>query len=97
MIIAATRDNGFVKWGSDANWKCFRTSPEFVYKFATKEAADTIKANEYEMPKILGDDRAILCSQYTSSDGTVKNFIVDGSMGDLSTIKDERRKTKDES
>jgi hypothetical protein len=81
MIIAATRDNGFVKWGSDANWKCFRTSPEFVYKFATKAAVDTIKANEYEMPKILGDDRAILCSQYTSSDGTVKTFTVDGSMG----------------
>ena len=75
MIIAATRDNGFVKWGSDANWKCFRTSPEFVYKFTTKEVADTIKANEYEMPKILKDDRAILCSTY---DG--KNFAIDGSM-----------------
>lgn len=82
MIIAATRDNGFVKWGSDANWKCFRTSPEFVYKFVKggKEQADTIKANEYEMPKILGDDRAILCSQYTLPDGTVKTFSVDGSM-----------------
>ena len=75
MIIAATRDNGFVKWGSDANWKCFRTSPEFVYKFTTKDVADTIKANEYEMPKILKDDRAILCSTY---DG--KNFAIDGSM-----------------
>ena len=75
MIIAATRDNGFVKWGSDAKWKCFRTSPEFVYKFTTKEVADTIKANEYEMPKILKDDRAILCSTY---DG--KNFAIDGSM-----------------
>ena len=85
MIIAATRDNGFVKWGSDANWKCFRTSPEFVDKFTKNNGIvvdrDTIKANEYEMPKILSDDRAIFCSQYTSSDGTVKSFIVDGSMG----------------
>ena len=78
MIIAATRDNGFVKWGSDANWKCFRTSPEFVYKFVKggKEQADTIKANEYEMPKILGDDRAILCSAYAD-----KKFSIDGGMG----------------
>lgn len=78
MIVAATRDNGFVKWGSDANWKCFRTSPEFVYKFVKggKEQADTIKANEYEMPKILGDDRAILCSAYAD-----KKFSIDGGMG----------------
>lgn len=75
MIIAATRDNGFVKWGSDQSWKCFRTSPEFVYKFVAKEDADTIRANEYEMPLLLKDDRAILCSTY---DG--KNFSIEGTM-----------------
>ena len=81
MIIAATRDGGFVKWGSDASWKCFRTSPEFVNKFVDKTTADTIKANEYQMPLILKDDRAILCSRYTASDGTIKDFTIDGAMG----------------
>jgi hypothetical protein len=60
--IAATRDGGMTPWGVAENWKCFRTSPEFVYKFLSKTAADTTKANEYAMPQIAGDDRAILCS-----------------------------------
>ena len=60
--IAATRDGGMTPWGVSENWKCFRTSPEMVYKFAKKSMADTIKANEYQMPIALGDDRAILCS-----------------------------------
>ena len=60
--IAATRDGGMTPWGVAENWKCFRTSPEFVYKFLSRTAADTTKANEYAMPQIVGDDRAILCS-----------------------------------
>jgi hypothetical protein len=61
--IAATRDGGMTPWGVAENWKCFRTSPEMVDMFVTKEkGADTIKANEYQMPLIVGDDRAILCS-----------------------------------
>jgi len=60
--IAATRDGGMTPWGVAENWKCFRTSPEFVYKFLSRTAADTTKANEYAMPQIAGDDRAILCS-----------------------------------
>jgi hypothetical protein len=49
-----------------------------VYKFAPKGAADTIKANEYVMPTILGDDRAILCSQ--SDSNTVQTWKLSGSM-----------------
>lgn len=65
--IAATRDGGMTPWGVAENWKCFRSSPELVYKFVDSESAKTIKANEYEMPlelQKLGiqDDRAILCS-----------------------------------
>lgn len=60
--IAATRDGGMTPWGVAESWKCFRTSPEFVYKFVDRTGADTTKANEYEMPIKLGDDRAILCS-----------------------------------
>lgn len=62
--IAATRDGGMVPWGVSTSWKCFRSSPEFVYKFVEKDKAGKIKANEYEMPihPDVMDDRAILCS-----------------------------------
>lgn len=66
--IAATRDGGMTPWGVSENWKCFRSSPELVYKFVEdKEIAKNIKADEYHMPlelQKLGiqDDRAIFCS-----------------------------------
>lgn len=65
--IAATRDGGMTPWGVSENWKCFRSSPELVYKFVDKSMTNTIKANEYQMPLELAklgiqDDRAILCS-----------------------------------
>lgn len=62
FVIAATRDGGMTPWGCSMNWKCFRSSPEFVGKFFNISAATSIKANEYEMPALAGDDRAILCS-----------------------------------
>lgn len=62
FLLNATRDANMMPAGSADSWKCFRSSPELVYKFASKEMADTVKANEYNMPTILGDDRAILCS-----------------------------------
>ena len=62
-VIAATRDGGMIPWGIGENWKCFRTSPEMVYKFfPDKTEASTIKADEYHMPALANDDRAILCS-----------------------------------
>lgn len=67
FVINAVRDANFIPSGSADSWKCFRSSPEMVYMFADPEAADTIKANEYEMPIILKDDRAILCSQSDSN------------------------------
>lgn len=62
-VIAATRDGGMTPWGVAENWKCFRSSPELVYKFFSEMAAEGIKANEYEMPALAKDDRAILCSK----------------------------------
>lgn len=62
-VIAATRDGGMIPWGIDANWKCYRSSPELVNKFfKSLEYAETIKADEYHMPELAKDDRAILCS-----------------------------------
>lgn len=61
-VIAATRDGGMIPWGISTSWKCFRTSPELVYKFFTRDEADAIRADEYHMPAEAGDDRAIFCS-----------------------------------
>jgi len=57
--------------GSADTWKCFRSSPEFVYKFVDKIKAASIQANEYEMPAKLGDDRAILCNHTEAKDWTL--------------------------
>ena len=62
FVINMVRDGGMIPAGSSDTWKCFRTSPEFVYKFVDAEKAEEIKAHEYEMPVLLGDDRAIMCS-----------------------------------
>jgi len=74
-VIAATRDGGMTPWGVAENWKCFRSSPELVYKFFSQMAAENIEADEYEMPKLAKDDRAILCSKT----GT-KTWTLDGEM-----------------
>lgn len=75
--IAATRDEGMTPWGVGENWKCFRTSPEMVEKFFNLSYAETIKANEYEMPALANDDRAILCSYVAGNPNTWK---LDGGM-----------------
>jgi hypothetical protein len=74
FVIASPRDAGITPWGVSESWNCFRTSPEFVYKFRpediTLDSLKKIKANEYQMPIILGDDRAILCSYVAESGKT---------------------------
>lgn len=74
-VIAATRDGGMTPWGIATSWKCFRTSPELVYKFFNQMAAENIEADEYEMPKLAKDDRAILCSKTEE-----KSWKLDGGM-----------------
>ena len=67
FLVNATRDAGWLPSGSDDSWSCFRSSPELVEKFVDLTTAATIKENEYNMPTVLGDDRAILCSKSDSS------------------------------
>ena len=76
-VIAATRDGGMTPWGIGENWKCFRTSPEMVEKFFNLAYAETVQANEYEMPALANDDRAILCSYVEGNPNTWK---LDGGM-----------------
>lgn len=72
FVIAATRDGGMTPWGCSMSWKCFRTSPELVHKFFGEHATDGVKANEYEMPALAGDDRAIFCSYVEGNPNTWK-------------------------
>ncbi|MBQ0153270.1 MAG: RagB/SusD family nutrient uptake outer membrane protein [Bacteroidales bacterium] len=68
FLTAAMRISGMVAWGASDQWSCFRSSPTLVYNFTRpagyvdQDVSTKIKANEYEMPKVLKDDRAILCS-----------------------------------
>lgn len=69
FLVNMVRDAGMVPAGSADTWKCFRSSPELIYKFVSAETAQNIKADEYQMPALLGDDRAILCS-YVDANST---------------------------
>ncbi|MDY2942540.1 MAG: RagB/SusD family nutrient uptake outer membrane protein [Paludibacteraceae bacterium] len=69
FLVNMVRDADMVPAGSADTWKCFRSSPEFIYKFVDEETAPTIKADEYQMPALLGDDRAIMCS-YVDANST---------------------------
>ena len=73
FLLNTFRDANMVPSGSDDSWSCFRSSPELVAKFVNLDQASSIKAHEYEMPEILGDDRAILCSynKYVASVDTL--------------------------
>lgn len=62
-LVCMTRAAGMLPWGSTDKWECFRTSPEMVEVFLNGKTAAMIKADETQMPELLGDDRAILCSQ----------------------------------
>lgn len=80
FCIAATRTGGMTPWGCSANWTCFRSSPELVYKFfPNKSVAVNTKANEYKMPVLVKDDRAILCSAYKSKTWKLEGGAANGS------------------
>lgn len=70
FLICAMRDAKFIPSGSTDSWSCFRTSPEFVYQWVDPLTAPTVLADEFHMPTLLGDDRAILCSDCDSTTST---------------------------
>ena len=72
MLIGANRNPGMMAWGIEAEWHSMRTSPTMVDKFLAPMGIDRNTAmemvyNEYEMPAVLHDDRAILCSDGQST------------------------------
>jgi hypothetical protein len=67
MLIGANRLQGMNAWGIESEWHSMRTSPTMVDKFLAPMKIDRNTAmemvyDEYAMPYVLHDDRAILCS-----------------------------------
>ena len=67
MLIGANRLQGLIAWGIESEWHSMRTSPTLVDKFLKplnidRETAKNMIYTEYQMPDVLHDDRAILCS-----------------------------------
>lgn len=70
FYCSAFRDANYNYFGISDTWSCFRTSPEFVAKWVDLAAADTIFKDEFAMPAVLGDDRAIMRSVNAGSTDT---------------------------
>lgn len=69
--VAAMRSALMNPYGSIDGWTCYRSSPELVQLFEKASVAKKIKADEFEMPAQVGDDRALFCSQVKDADGNV--------------------------
>ena len=68
FLVAAARDKSvYVNPATSEGWAGYRCSPEFVEKFISLDKTETTLYNEFDMPKQLGDDRAILCSLLNDS------------------------------
>ena len=93
FLVAACRDkNVYVNPATSEGWAGYRCSPEFVAKFIDITKTETTLYNEFDMPTVLGDDRAILCSKLNTgahvvvADTTIKtadSIRTRGDMGDF--------------
>lgn len=63
FLVAGARDkNVYVNPATSEGWAGPRSTPEFLSKFIDLSKTSTTLYNEFDMPTVLGDDRAILCS-----------------------------------
>lgn len=74
FVVCAVRDANWMPCGSTDSWSCFRTSPEIIGAFVDLTTAATLQDHEYNMPALIGDDRAIFCSYYRYAEGTHKEW-----------------------
>jgi len=84
FLIAGPRYGGMNAWGIESEWHALRTSPTMVDKFLKplnmdRSVAEALIYDEYEMPTILNDDRAILCSDGMNTTDK-RNFELKGDM-----------------
>ncbi len=92
FLVAACRDKTvYVNPATSEGWAGFRCTPEFVDKFIDVSLTGTTLYNEFDMPGILGDDRAILCSKLNTGKPVVKadttlladSLVTRGNMGEF--------------
>lgn len=60
-MVCMTRAEGMLPWGSTDKWECFRASTSLVDVFCNNPTE--VHADEYHMPALLGDDRAMFCNE----------------------------------
>ena len=82
FLICGPRYGGMNAWGIEAEWHALRTSPTLIDKFLkplkmSRSTAEEMIYDEYQMPSMLGDDRAILCS-YGLNTPKKRNFVLSG-------------------
>lgn len=92
FLVAGCRDKTvYVNPATSEGWAGFRCTPEFVDKFIDVSLTGTTLYNEFDMPGILGDDRAILCSKLNNGKPVVKadttlladSLVTRGNMGEF--------------
>lgn len=72
FLVAGARDkNVYVNPATSEGWAGPRSTPEFLSKFIDLSLTSTTLYNEFDMPTVLGDDRAILCSKLNTDDPVV--------------------------
>ena len=77
FLVNCFRDANWMPSGSTDSWSCFRSSPEIVEAFVDLTTAATLQDHEYNLPSLIGDDRAIFCSYYQYAPGTHKEWDPD--------------------
>ena len=83
FVIAGSRTNGMNPSGTTEQWECMRTKATLVQKFFPDlNVARTVKADEYTMPALAGDDRCLLVSEVKSEvDEVTYSATLDGGAG----------------
>jgi len=72
FLVLACRNTDYMPANSPDGWAGYRSTPEFLSKFLDVDTAANVLKNEFEMPALLGDDRAIFCSVLTNDKPVVQ-------------------------
>ena len=90
FMCSAFRDKNFNSFGISDTWTCFRTSPEFLAKWAKDGKINNIKnlkGDEFTFPTLLGDDRAIIYNRNSSTDTySLKGSMANGKFYDCWSV-----------
>lgn len=102
FLVNATRDAGNLPSGSDDSWSCWRSTTTLIDVWFDRDAALNINtaataagykcADEYAMPALAGDDRAMLCAR-TIKEGSngADSITFDATLSELYTLVDGKK------